>query len=376
MTTTDTVGADHRVGRGGTRSSLILLLCAALGGCFRLGPDRLNEDQLGYSRALSDAEKRQTLLNVMRLRYGDAPAFLDATQVIAGYQLQRSVTGGFEVFPNAPLSTYLTGTGAAQLQESPTFTFQPVTGDRFAQGFLRPLSPVDLLPLAQGGLPIDVLFRLAVQSVGPLQNSTGLEQAGGAGSPAFFLLLHDLRLLQIAGLISIRLVQTKIIGPDGKTANGPERVYLDLASTSDPALVPVTEEAHRLLGLPLNSAEGEIVYGRSLRTQGQIALLTRSMLGVLAQLAFQAQVPDEDVARHRTVSTIGEVGVENRPVVIIRYTDLQPSEPFAAVEYQHRWFSIDADDFDSKVAFTMVNILLALAQTSSSPGTVITIPAG
>ena len=376
MTSPDTVEAGHGAGRGRTRSILILLLCAALGGCFRLGPDRLNEDQLGYSSALSAAEKRQTLLNVMRLRYGDAPAFLDATQVISGYQLQRSVTGGFEVFPNAPLSTYLTGTGAAQLQESPTFTFQPVTGDRFAQGFLRPLSPVDLLPLAQGGLPIDVLFRLAVQSVGPLQNSTGLEQAGGAGSPAFFLLLHDLRQIQIAGLISIRLEQTKITGPDGKPANGPERVYFDLASTSDPALVPVAEEAHRLLGLPPNSAEGEIVYGRSSRKQGQIALLTRSMLGVLAQLAFQAQVPVEDVARHRTVPTIGEVGMETRPVVIIRYADQRPSEPFTAIEYQNHWFWIDANDFDSKVAFTMVNILLALAQTSSSPGTVITIPAG
>ena len=375
---TDTASGRFGLYGGHRRANRIvtLLLCAALGGCFRLGPDRLNEDQLGYSRALSAAEKRQTLLNVMRLRYGDAPTFLDATQVISGYQLQKSVTGGFEAFPNAPISTYLTGTGAAQLQESPTFTFQPVTGDRFAQGFLRPLSPVDLLPLAQGGLPIDVLFRLAVQSVGPLQNSTALEQVGGTGSPAFFLLLHDLRRLQIAGLISIRLEQTKVLGPDGKPANGPERVYFNIASTTDPVIVPVSQEAHRLLGLPSQSAEGEIVYGRSPRSQGQIAVLTRSMLGVLAQLAFQAQVPDDDVARHRTTPTIGEIGVENRPVVIVHYSDQQPSDPFAAIDYQHHWFSIYETDFDSKVAFTIVNILLALAQTSSSPGTVITIPAG
>ena len=188
--------------------------------------------------------------------------------------------------------------------------------------------------------------------------------------------MHDLRLLQIAGLISIRSEQTKIVGPDGKPANGPERVYFDIAPPGDPALVPVAEEAHRLLGLPLRSAGGEIVYGRLPQTKGQIALLTRSILGVLAQLAFQAQVPDGDVARHRTVPTIGEVGVEKRPVVVINYTDRRPSDPFAAIEYQNGWFWIDADDFDSKVAFTIVNILLALAQTSSSPGTVITIPAG
>jgi hypothetical protein len=62
------------------------------------GSTRLYEDQLGYSRALGDAEKSDTLLNVVRLRYADTPIVLQATQVISGYQLQRNVTGGFEAF--------------------------------------------------------------------------------------------------------------------------------------------------------------------------------------------------------------------------------------------------------------------------------------
>ena len=85
---------------------------------------------------------------------------LQATQVISGYQLQRNVTGGFEAFPAANPSTFLNGSASAQLQQSPTFTFQPLSGEQFAQSFIRPLSPADLLPLAMGGLPIDVLFRL------------------------------------------------------------------------------------------------------------------------------------------------------------------------------------------------------------------------
>ena len=77
-----------------------LLVCMGLSGCFQLGPDRLDADQVGFARAVGDAQKRQTLLNVVRLRYADVPSFLDATQVISGYQLQRNLTGGFEAFPS------------------------------------------------------------------------------------------------------------------------------------------------------------------------------------------------------------------------------------------------------------------------------------
>jgi hypothetical protein len=55
------------------RPAIIVLACMSLSGCFSLGNTRLYEDRLGYSRALGDAEKSDTLLNVVRLRYADTP---------------------------------------------------------------------------------------------------------------------------------------------------------------------------------------------------------------------------------------------------------------------------------------------------------------
>src|SRR5215472_10080350 len=184
---------------------ITLLACVSQCGCFGLGTTRFYQDQLGYSRAVGDAEKSNTLLNTVRLRYGDTPVVLQAAQVISGYQLQRNVTGGFEAFPAANPSTFLNGSASAQLQQSPTFTFQPLSGAQYAQSFIQPLSPTNLLPLVMGDLPIDVLFRLAVQSINGLSNTVALTQTGAAGSPDFFLLLQDLRQLQITGLLSIRL---------------------------------------------------------------------------------------------------------------------------------------------------------------------------
>ncbi len=355
---------------------LALVCCLALTSCHGIGPQRLTEDQLGFSRALAQAENQQTLLNIVRLRYADLAVFLDATQVISGYQSQQSATAGFEAFPHAPLSTYVSGGGSVQLQQSPTFTFQPLAGDNFAQSVLRPIAPATLLPLIQGGIPVDVLFRLAVQSMGRLQNTTALTGRTEFSDGDFFRLLAALRRMQIAGLISVRFTQETVLGPDGKPARGPEHVFLTLAAADESETARAVALVHALLHVPATVHEVEIVYGRVASGRGQVPLLTRSVLGALGQIGIQADVPEADVASGRTLPTITDPAVERRPVVIIHSGRTRPPSAFTDIEYGGNWFWISNEDFDSKLAFLVVNLLLALSKNASAPGTVITIPAG
>jgi hypothetical protein len=150
---------------------------------------------------------------------------------------------------------------------------------------------------------------------------------------------------------------------------------MSILSTVDPDLKKVVDEAKRLLGMPQGASEAEVVYGRSPQPR-QIAILTRSMLGVLGQIAIQIEVPPADVAKHRTLPTVGNIGPERRPVVIIHSGAAAPADVFASVRYRKIWFWIDETDFDSKLAFTVLQILLALARTETTPGTVLAIPAG
>jgi hypothetical protein len=55
----------------------------ALAGCASLGPAKVARDRFDYVEAISDSWKRQMLLNLLKVRYADAPVFLDVTSVIS-----------------------------------------------------------------------------------------------------------------------------------------------------------------------------------------------------------------------------------------------------------------------------------------------------
>ena len=44
-----------------------------ISGCGSIGPTNVNRDRFDYITAISESWKKQTLLNVVKLRYGDTP---------------------------------------------------------------------------------------------------------------------------------------------------------------------------------------------------------------------------------------------------------------------------------------------------------------
>ncbi|WP_408868423.1 hypothetical protein, partial [Bombella apis] len=292
------------------------------------------------------------LLNIVRLRYGEPPAFLDTTQVIAGYNFSRSVSGGYYGYPASAVSNYLFGTGTLSQAENPTITYQPLTGEQYAENVVRPISPTAIMPLSLGGMAIDTLLRLTAQSIDGLSNVRGVGPFGG-GSVRFYLLLHDLRQLQLAGAMTVRIStdDPAVSGKGGKSGassatgqgngnagsgNGGggsgntsgEHIYLVLTTTADSNLQAIQGEVRRLLHLEPNTAEAEIVYGPYPKKQGQIAILTRSMLAMLTQLSYEMEVPEKDVRSGRTLPTIGQVGIESRPEVAIHSGRNEPGESY------------------------------------------------
>ena len=353
------------------RSAFVLLTCLPLSGCLGIGAERLSRDEIDFSRALAISDNQQTLLNIVRLRYAEAPTFLDLTQVISGYQAQQSLTGSLDLFPSNHANTYLGGGGALQLQESPTFTYAPVTGEQFAETFLRPLMPGTLLPLVLTGIPIDLLFGLVAQSVDEMNNAQVLSGSVGIPSWRFSRLLDDFRALQVAGLIEIRSGQPS--NPVHKPEDArfaPDAPTMLIRDADDPSTEAIVADARHLLGLT-NDTPFDVVYGRRPTRPHEVAILTRSILGMLGSMAFGIDVPPADVASGRTRPT-----VPNASPVSIHSGPSAPDDAFVAIRFDRSWYWISARDFRSKLAFAVLQNLLALAQTKQPPGAVVTIPAG
>ena len=70
---------------------MAMLIVAGIGSCASIGPATLARDRFDYISAISDSWKSQMLFNLVKLRYGDAPVFLDVASVINQYALETQV---------------------------------------------------------------------------------------------------------------------------------------------------------------------------------------------------------------------------------------------------------------------------------------------
>src|SRR6516225_12306065 len=118
----------------------------AVAACGSIGPVTVSHDRIDYGTAIGNSWKEQTLLNLVKLRYGDMPIFLEVAQVIAGYQLQSAVGGSFTAGNfNAALVGPFTASGSATeagtYTHRPTVIYSPLTGVDFLKRLMTPVPP-------------------------------------------------------------------------------------------------------------------------------------------------------------------------------------------------------------------------------------------
>lgn len=103
-------------------AAIALLASFLLAGCATIGPHNLSRDRFDYNIALSDSRNQQTLLNIVKLRYGDMPVFLQVTSIVSSYTLESEVVLTGQIFSagRLPASAELEGSG--KYIDRPTIT--------------------------------------------------------------------------------------------------------------------------------------------------------------------------------------------------------------------------------------------------------------
>ena len=340
------------------------LLLTITAGCVRVPPQRVALDRFDYGQAIADSWKRQTLANIVRLRYGDAPTFLEVTSVINSYSTAGSVNAGAAI-PESPLPNSMNLGASRSWSNSTTVTYQPLTGQKFTANLLRPVPPAAVFQMVSAGWPIPLILRTSLSSINGLANSN----RGQRGDPDFDRVVEALGRIQRSRAISIRVEERK----EG------EAVAVVLRREAVPEQVLEDSRTVRtLLGLKEDSTEYSITFGSIPRNDSEIAVETRSMLELMLELATGVEVPPSDLTEGRALPGMGSPGeTPPEPLLHIRCGETAPSDAFAAVPYRNLWFWIDDTDRASKSRFTFLMILFSLAeggQTSAAP--LVTISAG
>jgi hypothetical protein len=349
------------------------LVALGIAGCASIGPSTVTRDRFDYTGAVAESWKSQMLLNLVKLRYGDTPVFLDVGQIVSGYTMQGTFSALGTVFstsgvvPGVPNSSVTLG-AQGQFTDRPTITYTPLAGERFARSLMTPVPPAALLSLIQAGNPADVVMRLTVNVVNGLYNRFGGELRARPADPEFHLLLERLRRIQLSGGIGLRV----------RRIDREEAVLMTFRGKLDPSIQAEVLAVRQLLGLDPGGTEFQVVYGSVAATDTQIAILSRSILEILIDLSSFIAVPEAHVADRRVTPTAElEVGPSGpiRPLIRIESAPERPADAFLAVPYRGYWFWIDDRDMGSKRLFTFLMFIFTLVETGGREGApVLTIP--
>ena len=353
----------------------VLPFCLALliAGCTSIGPATVRRDRLDYADAMADASKRETLLNIVKLRYGDTPSMVTVNQLVAGYTLEGRVNLASDFFRDTfDLSDDVSVGVGGTFSDRPTITYAPIKGDDFARVMMNPIPPSELFAMVAAGMPTDLTLGLGVQTLNGLRNWTVDARGITRVDARFAEVLELLGELRADGALGFRF----------ETATG--AVHLLLEDRESHPLDPRARRLIELLGLDPDLRSFPIRFGFSEGRAGEIRIYTRSLIEILTNLAALVEVPTDDVAAGRTYPTqLSRAELHALPDLTVTssatrpWDALVPRDSFVAVEYRDTWYWIDNRDFGSKRVFTALMLLLNLVDKGREAQLpVITIPTG
>jgi hypothetical protein len=356
------MGKAFRVG------GVVLVGLLMVTGCTHsIGPKTVARDQFDYAQALRDAGKEQMLLNMVGLRYSEAPMFLKVTSVINQYSLEGNINVLSPPYNDAAAIGSPVGAGA-RFSDRPTLTYIPLSGAAFTKSVLTPIPPKSIMSLIQAGWRADLLMRLTVRSI----NGVAPNSRVGASDadPLFYELVSLITEVQAAGGLSFRVEQ-----------RGKEEVALvTLPDDPEDGLQDEQDRIDEILGIEPDLQEYKLVFGMRASGRDEIAMLTHSILEMLVDLAQWIDVPPEHSASGRTRPTPDKEVMESfgyEPLIRVLHSKDKPDDAFVRIRYEGIWFWISHDDFRSKRTLSFMQLMFSLAESGGGQqAPVVTVGAG
>jgi hypothetical protein len=378
-----------------------------------MGPNAMRATQIMYNDSIQQTERRELLLNLVRLRYAESPEFLGISSISTQFSFDASASvGGIFGTETGDNTSLATPNAAVGFSQRPTVTFVPRRDSEFAQQLLTPLESETLVYLSNYGWTMDRILRIAVKTVNDLKNGATREFPKGNDTQD---LAQFARVAKIIGALSKNDILKFALEDQTKKLSGPLKredidsedfiaaekegfqlkyneekqayfltgtnriMVLSLKNDSfdDPRIV----EMKNLLNLESSLNKYRILTQTDDTPKDSLAIETRSMLGILAYLSRGVDVPESHlhlVGGEKKEENIKAVQMIFRDLFQIKSEKTQPDNAMVSVPFRGYWFYIDDEDLSSKRTLGLLSYLIKLkinaGGTQNLP--VLTLPVG
>ena len=342
------------------KSAVLVGILLLLNSCAQLGPDLVKAGRSDYNIILQQTEDEETILNLVRVRYGDRPLFFDVSNVSTSFTWSQNAAASGNLFEHGGTDlarNSLSVRGGLQYTERPTITYTPLGGKDFVKSVLTPADLDTLILLSNSGWSIERLLRLMANRMNGLPNAP---RASGPtpGDPPVYEKFSEaaklMRHLQKEGML--RLGYQKI-----ENEHTPVIVIDSEAMAFDEA-----RRLKKMLGLAIEKDTFTIdALGDRPRPES-LGIDLRSLLGTFFFASHGVEVPVDDLKIGRAMTTKDESGkpfdwsLVVGDLVSIRSQTNKPDNAQVAIKYRGSWFYINDSDLNTKYSFLLLDQLAAL----------------
>ncbi len=357
---------------------LLTLLAITVSGCASISGRVLRDSREQFNETAQITNAEQLLQNIVRLRYASSPYFLEISSISTSATMSGSVSlSGNTVSPGPGISPNVVIAPGASYSQTPSFVFQPLTGEKLARQLLRPVEMRTLALLRTAGWNLRDILLVLADSINGIPNAPAATQFAPEGVPEnaeFRRVVSLLAQLEEQGLIQLGLDSGAAQDPRADIALS---LQIDRAAVSRPDVKALIEK----LSLDPSNLTYRLVAAVSGGGGKNIAVKPRSILAAMRYLSKGIDIPDGDL-RSGLVPVLRESDDSAREwtklmsgTMHISSGETWPMSAYVRVFYQGHWFHIDNADLASKQSFALIETAFALQAGDVPPiTTILTLP--
>jgi hypothetical protein len=351
-----------------------LITSLLLSSCSQFGPDFMKAGRNEYNKVLAQTDDEEILLNLVRLRYADNPAFLKVNSVSTSFNWKEGFGLDGSIFESDAVGKNNIGIrGNTEYIEKPTISYSPLSGADFVKNVLTPIDHQVILLLARSGWSLERILRLTVNKINHINNASEASGPTPTNSPdyiTFNKIAKNFRQLQKTSKITLGY---QLDGNPG-----------DLALLIKKDHINDTEVEMFLSELNINVKNNIIPITPNyfdVSSNDNIQIESRSLAGILFFLSHGVTIPADDIQEGRVTVTKNQNGevfdwqdVLN-DLFTVHTSKKPPEQATIAVEYRGNWFYIKDNDMQSKYTLMLLNQIAALQSGQiEKSGPILTLP--